>query len=383
MKPANKLCTLVLLCIIAACGGETDNSEPPSPLTDIEAPVALKINWNLDTRAASNTAAYRLRPLIIGNRAYTIDTSGLIACVDISTGRKLWSYETDLPALSGLGGNENLVIATSGDGDIAAFQIVEKGLEPLWKTRASSEIRAIPIVNDDQVFVRSVDGKLQSLALADGSQQWVVSQRVPVLSLTGNSEPLIDTQLVYSGFDDGKLIAFDRRSGKVRWETTISIPSGRTEVERLVDLDGQFLMRDGVIYVASFQGRLAAVVAVNGDVLWARDFSSFQSMAIDDNAIYLSADNSDLWSIDRRTGSAFWKQDVLHARKITAPAITNDKLVVADLSGYLHWFDTADGKLVGRIRATKKRNYVQPLIWQDSVLTLDQDGYFSSVSLRQ
>ncbi|MDH3632920.1 MAG: outer membrane protein assembly factor BamB [Gammaproteobacteria bacterium] len=383
MKPANKLCTLFLLCIIAACGGETDNSEPPSPLTDIEAPVALKINWNLDTRAASNTAAYRLRPLIIGNRAYTIDTSGLIACVDISTGRKLWSYETDLPALSGLGGAENLVIATSGDGDIAAFQIVEKGLEPLWKTRASSEIRAIPIVNDDQVFVRSVDGKLQSLALADGSQQWVVSQRVPVLSLTGNSEPLIDTQLVYSGFDDGKLIAFDRRSGKVRWETTISIPSGRTEVERLVDLDGQFLMRDGVIYVASFQGRLAAVVAVNGDVLWARDFSSFQSMAIDDNAIYLSADNSDLWSIDRRTGSAFWKQDVLHARKITAPAITNDKLVVADLSGYLHWFDTADGKLVGRIRATKTRNYVQPLIWQDSVLTLDQDGYFSSVSLRQ
>ncbi len=383
MKPANKLCTLVLLCIIAACGGDTDNSEPPSPLTDIEAPVALKINWNLDTRAASNTAAYRLRPLIIGNRAYTIDTSGLIACVDISTGRKLWTYETDLPALSGLGGNENLVIATSSDGDIAAFQIVEKGLEPLWKTRASSEIRAIPIVNDDQVFVRSVDGKLQSLALTDGSQQWVVSQRVPVLSLTGNSEPLIDTQLVYSGFDDGKLIAFDRRSGKVRWETTISIPSGRTEVERLVDLDGRFLMRDGVIYVASFQGRLAAVVAVNGDVLWARDFSSFQSMAIDDNAIYLSADNSDLWSIDRRTGSAFWKQDVLHARKITAPAIINDKLVVADLSGYLHWFDTADGKLVGRIRATKTRNYVQPLIWQDSVLTLDQDGYFSSVSLRQ
>ena len=383
MKPANKLCTLVLLSAIAACGGETDNSEPPSPLTDIEAPVALKINWNLDTRAASNTAAYRLRPLIIGNRAYTIDTSGLVACVDISTGRKLWSYETDLPALSGLGGNENLVIATSGDGDIAAFQIVEKGLEPVWKTRASSEIRAIPIVNDDQVFVRSVDGKLQSLALADGSQQWVVSRRVPALSLTGNSEPLIDTQLVYSGFDDGKLIAFDRRSGKIRWETTISIPSGRTEVERLVDLDGQFVMRDGVIYVASFQGRLAAVVAVNGDVLWARDFSSFQSMAIDDDAIYLSADNSDLWSIDRRTGSAFWKQDVLHARKITAPAITNDKLVVADLSGYLHWFDTADGKLVGRIRATKTRNYVQPLVWQDSVLTLDQDGYFSSVSLRQ
>ena len=383
MKPANKLCVLGLLCFIAACSGDKDNSEPPAPLTDIEAAVALEQNWKLDTRADSNTAAYRLRPLIIGNRAYTIDTSGMVVCVDIATGRKLWKYATDLSALSGLGGNENLVIATSGDGDIAAFQIVEKGLEPVWETRVSSEVRATPVVNDDQVLVRSVDGKLQSLAASDGSQQWVVSRRVPVLSLTGNSEPLVDAKLVYAGFDDGKLIAFDRRDGKTRWETTISIPSGRTEVERLVDLDGQFVMRDGIIYVASFQGRLAAVVAVNGDLLWGRDFSSFQSMAIDDNAIYLSADNSDLWSIDRRTGSAFWKQEVLHARKITAPAIINDKLVVADMSGYLHWFDAADGKLVGRIRATITRNYVQPLIWQDSVLTLDQDGLFSSVSLRQ
>ncbi len=383
MNSANKLCTLVLLCFIAACGGETDNSEPPAPLTDIEAPVALEQNWKLDTRAASNTAAYRLRPLIIGDQAYTIDTSGMIVCVDIATGRKLWKYATDLPALSGLGGNEKLVIATSGDGDIAAFKMVENGLEPLWKIRIGSEIRATPVVNDDQVFVRSVDGKLQSLAIADGSQQWVVSRRVPVLSLTGNSQPLVDVQLVYAGFDDGKLIAFDRRNGKIRWESTISIPSGRTEVERLVDLDGQFVMRNGVIYVSSFQGRLAAVVAANGDLLWARDFSSFQSMAIDDNAIYLSADNSDLWSIDRRTGSAFWKQDVLHARKITAPSIVNDKLVVADLSGYLHWFDTTDGKLVGRIQATAERNYVQPLIWRDSVLTLDRDGSLSSVSLQQ
>lgn len=383
MKPASKLCVLVLLCFIAACSGDKDNSEPPAPLTDIEEAVTLTLNWKLDTRAASNTAAYRLRPLVIGDRAYTIDTSGLIACVDIATGRRLWKYATDLSALSGLSGNQKLVIATSGDGDVAAFQMVEKGLEPLWKIRVNSEIRATPVVKDDQVFVRSVDGKLQSLAAADGSQQWVVSRRVPVLSLTGNSEPLVDGQLVYAGFDDGKLIAFDRRSGKTRWESTISIPSGRTEVERLVDLDGQFVMRNGVIYVASFQGRLAAVVAANGDLLWARDFSSFQAMAIDENAIYLSADNSDLWSIDRRTGSAFWKQDVLHARKISAPAIINDKLVVADLAGYLHWFDTADGKLVGRIQATRTRNYVQPLIWQDSVLTLDQDGFFSSVSLQQ
>jgi outer membrane protein assembly factor BamB len=246
-----------------------------------------------------------------------------------------------------------------------------------------SEIRAVPVLDGEQVFVRSVDGKLRSLAASDGSQQWVVSRRVPVLSLTGNSEPLVEGETVFAGFDDGKLIAFDRSNGEVRWESTISIPSGRTEVERLVDLDGRFVLSNGVIYVASFQGRLAAVQAVSGDLLWSRQFSSFQSIAIDDDALYLSADNSDLWSIDRRTGAAFWKQDVLHARKITAPSVIGDGVVVADLDGFLHWFNRSDGRLAGRIRIGDTRSYVQPVVRQDAVVTLDKYGLLASVSLQQ
>ena len=158
------------------------------------------------------------------------------------------------------------------------------------------------------------------------------------------------------------------------------MPAGRTEVERLVDLDARFVLRDGVIYVVSFQGHLAAVQAVSGDILWSRKFSSFQAIAIDDDALYLSSADSDLWSIDRRTGSAFWKQDVLHARRITAPSIIGDKLVVADYEGYLHWFGKSDGKLLGRIRTSSERNFVQPLIWGESVITHDRLGFVTSVS---
>ena len=205
----------------------------------------------------------------------------------------------------------------------------------------------------------------------------------PVLTLTGNSEPLVTAELVYSGFDDGKLVAYTRASGELQWEATISLPRGRTEVERLVDLDGSFVLRDGVIYIASFQGRLAAVQAVSGDLLWSRQFSSFQAIEIDEDALYLSDEGSDLWSIDRRTGSAFWKQDVLHARKLTAPLVIGDKIVVADLSGYLHWLDKSDGSLRGRIRTTDERIYVQPLEWQNSVLVLDKSGLLTSTKQRQ
>jgi len=383
LKSARILIAIVLPALLAACGGDKDNTDPPAELTAIEYDVPLQLNWALETRAAKNRASYRLRPLLIGNRVYSIDTGGTIVGIDADKGRKLWKFDTDLAPITGLAGNGQILIATSQDGDIIAYRESDDELELVWKTRVVSEIRATPLIDNDQVFVRSVDGKLRSLAIADGSEQWVVSRRVPALSLTGNSKPLVHGELVLAGFDDGKLIAYDRANGKIRWESTISVPGGRTEIERLVDVDGNFVVSDGVIYVASFQGRLAAIQAVSGDLLWSREFSTYQPIAIDDDALYLSADNSHIWSIDRRTGTAFWKQDVLHARKITAPAIFGDNLVVADLDGYLHWFSKGDGTLLGRIRTSYTRNYVQPVTWQNSVLTLDRQGLLASVSVRQ
>lgn len=383
MKSARILTAIVLPVLLAACGGNKDNADPPAELTAIEYNVPLQLNWALETLAEKNRASYRLRPLILGNSVYSIDTGGTIVRIDLEKGRKLWKFDTELTPITGLAGNGQIFIATSRDGDIVAYRESDEELELVWKTRIVSEIRATPVIDNDQLFVRSVDGKLRSLALVDGNEQWVVSRRVPALSLTGNSEPLVYGELVFAGFDDGKLIAYDRANGKIRWESTISVPGGRTEIERLVDVDGNFLIRDGVIYVASFQGRLAAIQAVSGDLLWSREFSTYQSIAIDDDALYLSADNSHLWSIDRRTGTAFWKQDVLHARKITAPAIFGSNLVVADLDGYLHWFSKGEGTLLGRIRTSYTRNYVQPVTWQNSVITLDRQGLLASVSQRQ
>jgi outer membrane protein assembly factor BamB len=383
LKFARILIAIILPALLAACGGDKDNSDPPAELTAIQYDVPLQLNWAIETRAEKNRASYRLRPLLIGNSVYSIDTGGTIIGIDADKGRKLWKFDTDLAPITGLAGNGEILIATSQDGDIIAYRESDDKLELIWKTRVVSEIRATPVIDSDQVFVRSVDGQLRSLAIADGSEQWVVSRRVPALSLTGNSKPLVHGELVLAGFDDGKLIAYDRTTGKIRWESTISVPGGRTEIERLVDVDGNFVLRDGVIYVASFQGRLAAIQAVSGDLLWSREFSSYQPIAIDDDALYLSADNSHIWAIDRRTGTAFWKQDVLHARKVTAPAIFGDNLVVADLDGYLHWFSKGEGTLLGRIRTSYTRNYVQPITWQNSVLTLDRQGLLASVSVRQ
>ena len=359
-----------------------DNSEPPAELIEIENALRVGIDWKTNTGAGIETASYNMRPLLLQNQIFSVDTEGLVKSIDAKSGKVSWSVETQVAAITGLAGSSEVIVASSRDGDLNAFDLVDDNLKLRWSVRLKGEIRAQPQIDGQQLFVRTVDGKLSALSLIDGSIQWTVTRRVPALSLTGNSRPVVTGDLVIAGFDDGKLSAFNRTDGQTVWETIVSNPSGRTEIERLVDIDGQFILKDGIIYVSSYQGRLAAIQATDGNVLWSRKFSSYQSIVADDEALYLSGEKSHIWSIDRRTGSAFWKQEALHARKITAPQLAGDKLVVADLEGYVHWLDKSDGALRGRVQPTDSRHIAQPLVWNERIMVIDSEGTLSSLYLK-
>ncbi len=380
----NRILILVIIgaSLLQQACTDKDNSEPPAPLTKIDAPLYLVVDWRTDTGAGIENASYNMQPLLIQDQIFSIDTEGAVQSINAKNGRVTWYAFTRLQAITGLSGQDGVLIASSRNGDLNAYDILENNLRQRWSIRLNGEIRAVPVISDAQVFVRTVDGKLSALSMLDGSIQWTISRRVPAMSLTGNRRPLVQGDLVIAGFDDGKITAFSRSDGQTVWNTTVSNPAGRTEIERLVDLDGQFILKDGIIYISSYQGRLAAIQAIDGNVLWSRKFSSYQSIVADEEALYLSNDSSHIWSIDRRTGSAFWKQEVLHARKITAPLlIDNNMLVVADLEGYVHWFDKSDGSLLGRVRPSEARHIAQPLVWQDRVLVIDSEGTLSSLGI--
>lgn len=369
----------MILSVIAGCAA-VDNAEPPAPLTEISNPVALKQHWLIDSGEGIRENYHDMRPLLLGGRVYTIDTLGEIKQIDPSNGEVDWSFSSGLPAIAGLEGVGQHLVATSSEGDVALFKLLQDGLEPAWRTRLPSEIRSPARIDRELVFVRGGDGKLHALKLSNGESVWVAIRSVPALSLTGTSRPWVYRDLVIAGFDNGKMAAFDRLTGTTEWEVTIGTPRGRTEIERLVDIDGQFVLRDGVVYTSSFQGNLAALTASTGQVIWSREFSSSQALAIDDKAIYLVDNRSHLWSVDRRTGSAFWKQDVLSARKVTAPAIFGPHLVVGDFEGYVHWFERADGRLVGRRPVMDLRILSQPIALQDRALLLDAGGELAAIA---
>jgi outer membrane protein assembly factor BamB len=371
-----------LIVLLAACGSP-DNSEPPAPLTDINNGLRFDQIWTIKTGAGISAGSYNRQPLLVGDEIYTVDIDGLIKNIDAGSGKLKWDFETGIESITGLFGNNKIIVASSRNGELNIYDRTDNNLNLRWSARLKGEIRSAPVTNADSLFIRTVDGRLSSISKADGSIQWTVSHLVPALSLTGNSAPILHNELVIAGFDDGKLAAFDQTNGQVVWEITVSQPTGRSEIERLVDVDGQFILSDGVIYVSSYQGRIAAIQAIDGEELWSRKFSSFNAMSIDADAIYISSDSSHLWSIDRRTGSALWKQDILHARKISAPLLFKDKIIVGDFDGHVHWFNQSDGALIGRLRPSYKRHYSRPFQWDNKIFAMDSDGILSSFEVIQ
>lgn len=371
------LCLLTLL--ITACS-TPDNSEPPAELSEIQDAEYVREDWSIDTGTGAEVNYFDMQPLALGNKVYTIDIEGLIHQIDTAKGRSDWSYESDLSSMSGLSGNSTSLFASSREGRVSRLDFTGKGLQPRWQRQLNSEIRSRVVVAGEQLFVRTVDGKLSALDINTGDTQWSVTRRVPALSLTGNSYPVVTDELVIAGFDNGKLVALERKNGSIVWETSVGSPSGRTEIERLIDLDGQFLLRDGVIYACTYQGNLAAITVNSGQVVWSRKFSSFKSIEADDEALFLTDDRSHIWSIDRRTGSAFWKQESLNARKLTAPRLINGKLVVADLEGYVHYLSKLDGKLLTRIQAQSDAYISQPLSLGSKAIVLNNVGQLTALS---
>ncbi|MCP4076514.1 MAG: outer membrane protein assembly factor BamB [Gammaproteobacteria bacterium] len=368
-----RLLLLSLLFFLTACS-DVDNSEPPAELTKIDKPEYVKKLWSRDSGKGSVNKYIDMQPFITGNKIYTIDTTGLLSRLDIENNNIDWTLKTGLSSVAGVSGDALSLVASSRDGEVVLFDYDEKSVKQRWKHQLKSEIRTKAVVDGQQVFIRTVDGKLSVLSTADGELLWAVSRRVPALSLTGSSYPLVTEELVISGFDNGKLVAFNRENGSTVWEHTVTSPRGRTEIERLVDLDGQFLLRDNIIYISSFQGDLVALTLNSGQVLWSRKFSSFQAMDADSEALYLTDDRSHVWSIDRRTGSAFWKQDVFNARKLTAPLILDDKIVVADFEGYIHWLSKIDGAQLARIQPSEVRYIAQPQAQDSRVIVIDVSG---------
>jgi outer membrane protein assembly factor BamB len=381
------LATCLLGGLLSGCGtmsgilGGEDNAEPPAPLVDIADPVPLQELWSTSLGVGYDKQYVNLVPTSDGDRVYVADRKGRVAAFDAETGKQVWSVKTGATVSAGPGAGKELVLVGTSDAEVLALNAADGSL--VWTAAVSSEVLSVPQLGLDTVIVQTADGSVTALNVEDGSQLWIYDRSVPVLTLRGTSTPAVQHGAVIAGFANGKLVALSEEQGFVVWETSVAIPQGRSELERIVDIDGDPVIVGTAVYVTTFQGRVAVIDLQSGDPGWKRDMSSHTGLGVDFSQVYVTDDKSHVWALARSTGAAEWKLDLLENRQLTVPVPFNDYVAVGDLEGYLHLLSRYDGSIAARVRVDSKGIRARPLIQRDILYVYGNGGKLAAYSLRQ
>jgi outer membrane protein assembly factor BamB len=316
----------------------------PAPLVEFTPSATLSEAWKADS---GDSNGYLFRPQVDGDDVYAAGNNRVVS-IAVSSGHINWKADADGKLSAGAGVGQGIVLAGGSKGELLALD--QKTGQLRWKVALSSEVTGQMLVLADTVIVRTGDGHVQGLAVADGSRKWLYTRTLPVLSLRGSGGMAVRDDVLYAGFPGGKLVALNALNGAQLWEATVALPRGATELERVADVMGNPAVDQRQVCAVAYQGRLACFDRTSGSPLWARDTSSNSGLAMDDRNIYVSDDKDTVTVYDKSSGRAGWKQDKLARRQITAPLALGAWVVVADGEGYVHVLSADDGSFVARIK---------------------------------
>lgn len=368
MRPAWVIFSAVLL---AACSS-VPQSERPVPLPHYANDLAINDAWSRLLGAWRDPPEGQVEPLVANGELVVVDGLDWLHAFDARSGKLRWERRTGDAITGGIAASGDDLLVGTLRGEVMAFALKDGALH--WQTTLSSEILTPPTVAGGVAVIRTGDGKVYALNSADGKQLWTFERAMPTLSLRGTGRAVIAGDQVFAGFASGKLAALNLKDGSLLWETAVATPQGRSELERIVDVDADPVVVGDTVYAVAYHGRLVALSREGGGVLWARDMSAYENMAVDEHAIYLSDDHGAVWAVDRGSGAALWKQVNLRNRGVSAPVLFGNYLVVADFQGYLHWMARDDGRLVGRYRADDAGTVGAPYAADNLLYVLERGG---------
>ena len=344
-----RLFPVLLVLILGACEGQISPRPGQGELKQIAKQMPLKIDWvkPVSSRLVENNGGSHL--VINQNGFIASDGKNKLNQYSFNDAKLQWSADIEGGLNGSLMATDKYIYAVTDNADV--FKLDRATGKRVWRGSVSSESLVAPVVGKGVVIIHSNDGNITALRDDSGDQLWVYSRSLPTLSLRGTATPLISGDVVIAGLASGKVVTLSIYDGKLIWETALSVPKGRSNLERMVDLDGEILLHNDVIYVGGFQGRVAALAMDSGRILWSRELSTPYGlvMSADKSTIFLTDDNGDIWSLDRATGATIWRQDALRGRISTHPATQGEFLIMGDRQDNLFWINQRDGVVAGQM----------------------------------
>lgn len=366
---------LVLLCAFAMSGcswfsKKTGNE--PMELVDFKETLDLDKVWSRGIGDGQNKGFSSLTPALDGDAIYAVDYKGLVVALDNKTGKKLWTRKVNKEQqglwkwlksffvatdpnrqiVGGIAAENSLLLVATYAGEVMALS-KETGDE-LWRKQLPGEVVSAPRTNGSVVAAQTVNGKLFALDAKTGDQLWFYDNPPPVLTLRGTPSPIVTDTAIYAGFSNGRMMAFNPSNGLILWEQRIASPKGRSELERMVDIHSTPIIKDGVIYVGTYQGRISALARGTGSPVWGVDGSTSESIALSADKLFVAHADGKLVAYSSATGEQLWSNEKMLRRLLNGPQVFGDYVAVVDFEGYMHVVNQSDGEFVARTRVDRK-----------------------------
>ena len=381
LKPGAIAAGALAALLLIGCSKDKSVDEP-AKLTPLPHPsVRVTHLWGHNT-GDKKAAVLRLGQgvSIADNRVFAAGHHGEVVALDLGTGHLLWRAKTAAPLSGGTAASPELLVVGASDGRLFAFDPATG--HSRWKIRLNGEVLAPAAISTRLVAVRTVDGKLHALSPEDGHELWTTEQQVPRLSLRGTASPVITGDMVLCGFDNGKVVAVNAGDGSVQWEATVTPPHGRTELERLDDIDSPVRVSGRDVYAVGFQGKVAMLALDTGQVWWSHEDSSYRGLTIDEDTLYVADADGVVAALKARIGAEVWRQNALRHRGLSPIAVMDETIVAGDFQGYLHWLDKSSGALAARVSAGGARISTQPLVAGDIVVAVNDRGQINAYRVK-
>lgn len=358
-----------MTALLAACSATKDERRVPTPLVDIKPVLNIEQAWKASVGKAGR---YLFTPVAFGDMVFAAGANGTVAKIDAKTGLDVWRTKLKDDLSAGVGSDGNLTAVGGLKGSV--YALGPDGKE-LWTAVAPGEIVSPPLVGNDLVIVRTIDGKVVAFNAQTGEQKWVFQVRAVPLNLrVAAGMTFAGNQAVLAGFPGGTFAAINLQTGDAYWQTPVSFPKGVTEVERINDVTGAPSLVGAQTCAVTFQGRIGCFDANSGRSVWEKAFSSDSGLAADDQTVAAGDDWSVVNAFRAADGVPLWKSDKLKNRQVSVPYILGRTVVVGDFEGYVHFLETSKGELVGRAKTDGSGISAAPVLAGDTLVVQTKDG---------
>jgi len=360
----------------------------PAELVDFKPTVQVSKLWSTGVGKGEGRIGVRQRPAVADGKVFAAAVQGGVVALDLQTGKQIWEYKPEkikkkpkLGLSGGPGVGEGLVVIGTLDGQVIALDATN-GTEK-WRARVPNEVIAAPAIAQSLVFVRSNDGRISAFEAGTGQRRWFHEQEAPSLTVRGNAAVLAGPGVVFVGNDDGTVTTLAMQDGRELWTQAVGVPEGRSELQRMADVDGTPVLDDRTLFVTSFKNETLAIDGPTGRPVWTRDHGGAGTVGVSPGLAVVADNAGTVWALDKSSGTAMWSQAALARRSLTGAAIQGDYAVVGDYKGYLHWLRLDNGELAARERAGHDALLAQPLVADGILIVQNTDGDLIAFRLAQ